>query len=420
MEDMPYYQRVLSESIRRLKILVLNAGSSSQKCSLFDIQETPGSTPSVPMWSGQISWKNDSADLVVERNGEISHKESVTGRTRPAALRDLLSLLWSGEHAVLSDSSAIDTVGHRIVHGGEKYESSTLITENVKSDIKRLSSLAPLHQPANLEGITIAEELFPVAHQVAVFDTSFHRSMAEDASVYAGPYDWYAERGIRRYGFHGISHAYAAQRTADVLKRSPEGLRIITCHLGNGSSLAAVKNGKAVATTMGFTPLEGLVMGTRCGSIDPGVLMHLLQEGIYDVATLHDILIHESGLKGISGVSHDLREIERSASRGNGRARLAIEIFVRSLTWHIAALVPDLNGLDALVFTAGIGENSGSIRLQSCSRLAFLGVEVDEDLNRSCRQDCDIASGGSAVRVVVIHSREDWMIALECFKCRSF
>jgi acetate kinase len=300
-------------------------------------------------------------------------------------------------------------VGHRVVHGGQEYREATLITPEVKAAIRRLFVLAPAHNPANLEGIEAVEQVLPNVPQVAVFDTAFHANIPLEAAIYPMPYSFF-EQGIRRYGFHGISHQYCAEKAAQLLNRDLQSLRLITCHLGNGCSLAAIRNGCGVDTTMGFTPLEGLMMGSRSGSIDPGVVIHLLRQD-YNVEQLDRILNQESGLKGISGVSGDMRQIHNAIASGNSRAQLAFNMFIHSLRKHIGAMLASLDGLDALVFTGGIGENVAQVRADACEAFKFLGLKLDSQKNAQSPVNCDIAAADSSVRVLVIHTEEDWAIA---------
>jgi acetate kinase len=322
----------------------------------------------------------------------------------------MLENLWSGATAVLKSRNEIAVVGHRIVHGGPKLTEPSRITPDVKQEIKNVAAIAPLHNQAGLEGIEVIEKLLPSVPEVAVFDTGFHRTLPHQAKVYGGPYKWY-ERGIRRYGFHGINHEYCAQRAAKLLGRDLVSLKTVTCHLGNGCSLCAVDGGQSIDTTMGFTPLEGLVMGTRSGSIDPGILTHLLRTDNLDGAKLDRILNHDSGLLGISGVSSDMRDVLAAATKGNPRAKLAFDIFIHRLQLEIAAMAASLGGLDVLVFTAGIGENSPEVRRAACSKLQFLGIHLDESANTSRPTDAEISRQDSPVRILMIRAQEDWAIA---------
>jgi acetate kinase len=399
-----------------MKILVLNAGSSSQKSCLFEFKGEALSSPSQPLWEAEIEWTHREVPAKLKvTTARASLNETIKSESRANAISHLLKTLWSGPTRVIQEAGAIDIVGHRVVHGGLEYEQSTFVTPKVKDAISRLAELAPAHNPASLEGIEAVEQILGAVPQVAVFDTAFHAQMPEMAAVYPGPYKW-LEQGIRRYGFHGISHQYCAARAAELLNRNLKDLRLVTCHLGNGCSLAAIRGGRSVNTTMGFTPLEGLMMGTRSGSIDPGLLLHLLRQPNYSVDQLDRILNQESGLKGVSGISSDLREILAAMAQGNARAQLAFDAYVHSLRSHIGAMLASLGGLDALAFTAGVGEHAASVRAAACETFAFLGLKLDPEKNAQSRLDWDIAAPDSTVRVLVIHAQEDWEIARECWK----
>jgi acetate kinase len=339
-----------------VRALALNAGSSSLKAALYEIE--PGAAlavPGAPLWAGAVD--RDPGD-------------------RGAAARELLREL----------------------------------PDDVEAVVREVSELAPLHNAAGLEGVAVAEDRFAGAAQVAVFDTAFHSRLAPAARTYAGPREW-AERGLRRYGFHGINHEYAAQRAAHLLGRPLGELRLITCHLGSGCSLAAIRGGRSVDTTMGFTPLEGVVMGTRAGSLDPGLLLHLLREPGASVDELDAVLHHGSGLRGLSGVSGDLREVVAARDRGDERARLAFDVYVHRLRFHLGAMLGALGGLDAVVFTAGVGEHSAEVRAAVLEPFAFLGVALDRERNAGPLLDCDVAAPGSPVRVVIARAQEEWAIA---------
>jgi acetate kinase len=404
-----------------MNILVLNAGSSSFKAILYQLTEEDSPLaepldrridPVVPLWIGKIEWKSSElATIAAKVSDNIEAEEERVDIDRQEVIRELLNWLWSGETKVIEGIGSIDIVGHRVVHGGEKYREPTLINAEVKAEIDRLSIYAPLHNPANLMGINIIESLSPKIPQIAVFDTAFYGDLPEVAYVYPVPYQW-LERGIRKYGFHGISHQYCTQRAAKLLGRDLKELRLISCHLGNGCSLAAVKFGRCIETTMGFTPLDGLMMGTRCGSIDPGIILHLLREQEYRVEELDHILNFESGLLGVSGISNDLREIDKAIAAGNTRAKLAMDIYIDRLTAKIASLLPNLGGLDVLIFTGGVGENHAGIRAAVAAKLTFLGVEIDPALNSlSMTVDRDLATSQSQVRILTIHTQEEWEIA---------
>jgi acetate kinase len=400
-----------------MKILVLNAGSSSQKSCLYEFKAEALPAPSRPLWEAEIDWTHHKvlAELKVATAQGASLEETLQSESQSEATGHMLRTIWSGPTKVIKEPSAIDIVGHRVVHGGRECEQSTFVTPKVKAAIAHLAELAPAHNPANLAGIEAIEQILGAVPQVAVFDTAFHAQMPEMATIYPGPYQW-LKQGIRRYGFHGISHQYCAARAAEILDRDLKDLRLVTCHLGNGCSLAAIRGGRSVDTTMGFTPLEGLMMGSRSGSIDPGLLLHLLRQPNYSVEKLDRILNQESGLEGISGLSNDLREILAAMAQGNSRAQLAFDIYVHSLRSHIGAMLASLGGLDALAFTAGIGEHAASVRAAACEAFAFLGLKLDSEKNAQSRLDWDIAAPDSTVRVLVIHAQEDWEIARECWK----
>jgi acetate kinase len=391
-------------------ILVLNAGSSSQKSCLYSLETSLPDTPPEPLWSAHLDWTvaQDRGILSVKSNGI---KEQIEVEKRNTALKVLLDTLVQEKTKVLDSLNDIDVVGHRVVHGGAKYNQATIITPEVKAAIADLIPLAPNHNPAHLEGINTIEEILPQVTQVAVFDTAFHSTIPQAAKVYPLPYQWY-EKGILRYGFHGISHEYCAKRTAQILQQPLESLKIVTCHLGNGCSLAAIKNGICIDTTMGFSPLEGLMMGTRCGSIDPQIPIYMMQEYGLDVDEINKILNKESGLKGVSGISADLRAILGAIADGNQQAQLAFDIYIHRLKTAIGAMVASLNGLDVLVFTAGVGENSSIVRSKTCEGLAYLDLQLDLAKNSASPMDENIATENSQVKVLVIHTREDLAIAL--------
>lgn len=399
-----------------MKILVLNAGSSSQKSCLFELGDSlPPSAPT-PLWEAHIDWSAGAgnAELQVKTSaGPVLH-DVLQVDSRPRAIQKMLETLWSGPTQAIRQRSGIDVVGHRVVHGGHDYQQATMVTPEVRANIAALAVYAPLHNRADLEGMEAIDKILGPVPQVAVFDTSFHSQMPPAAATYPGPYEW-LEKGIRRYGFHGISHQYCAQRAAEILGRDVTQLKLVTCHLGNGCSLAAIKGGKSVDTTMGFTPLEGLMMGSRSGSVDPGILIHLLREEKYSAEGLEQVLNQKSGLLGISGISNDMRQI-LAAMKTNARAQLAFDIFVHRLRSCIGAMMASLGGLDALVFTGGIGENSPQVRAAACQAFEFLGLKIDAEQNSASPVDRDIATESSTVRVLVIRAQEDWAIARECWK----
>jgi acetate kinase len=393
-----------------MMVLVLNAGSSSQKSCLYSLGNLLPDTPTEPLWEAHLDWTvaQDHGLLTVKSN-DIKQEFPIT--QRDTALEVLLKTLIEGETKVLDSFAKIDLVGHRVVHGGEKYSQATVITAEVKKAIADLIPLAPSHNPAHLAGIETIEALLPNVPQVAVFDTAFHTTIPKPAKVYPLPYEWY-EQGIQRYGFHGISHQYCANRAAQILDKPLKSLKIVTCHLGNGCSLAAIKDGICIDTTMGFSPLEGLMMGTRCGSIDPQIPLYLMQEYGLDVESVNHLLNQESGLRGVSGISGDMREINRAIAAGNQRASLALEIYIHRLRSSIGTMVASLNGLDVLVFTGGVGENAAIVREKTCEGLTYLGLQLDLAKNHHHPVDQNIATDNSLRAILVIHTQEDWAIAL--------
>jgi len=396
-----------------MKILVLNSGSSSQKSSLYDFGGAPPQDPAEPLWEGTIEWGADEAGIQVRtsRGAEVQQRVGATSRNR--AIGQLLDTLWTGDARVISGPAEVNAVGHRVVHGGAKYREPVVVTAEVKSAIAGLAVFAPLHNRAELEGMDLIAERFGSVPQVAVFDTGFHSQMPEAAFVYPGPYDW-LEQGIRRYGFHGINHQYCSERAAQLLGKSLDSLRLVTCHLGNGCSLAAVRGGHSVDTTMGFTPLEGLMMGTRSGSVDPGILTYLASARGVSAQNLDEMLNTKSGLLGVSGISEDMRAIEEAVRQGNRRAKLAFDIFIHRLQSGIGAMIAVLGGIDALVFSAGIGEHSAEVRSAACANFGYMGLRLDAAKNEQVSPDAEISSADSSVRVFVIRAQEDWAIARQC------
>lgn len=367
-------------------IVVLNAGSSSLKVARF------GATGETCLAAAESAWGEDGA-------GEGA------GGDRRGVLDRLL-----GE--VGGERGAVAAVGHRVVHGGG-FPAAVVVDEAVKREIGRLGELAPLHNPVALELIEAVGRALPGVPQVAAFDTAFHAGLPPSAAAYAVPHAWSEEWGVRRFGFHGLSHAYCAGRAAELLGRAGDGPRLVTCHLGAGCSLAAVAGGRSVATTMGFTPLDGLVMATRSGAVDPGLLLHLLERGRLGVAALRTALERESGLRGVSGLSGEMRELLAARAAGHERAGLAFDLYVARLGEGIAAMASHLGGLDALVFAGGVGEHAAAVRAAACGRLGWLGIALDGAANAAAVADVDVAAAGSAVRVLVVRTREDLMVARE-------
>ena len=397
-----------------MKILVLNSGSSTLKTSLYEIAAAPPEDPPAAIWEGLIEWRGNAADARTSTPAGIRSQFRVDAASRERATGQLLADLWAAPNPVLRDAADIHVVGHRIVHGGEEFTGPTRATPRVKDVIRQMSEFAPLHNPAGLEAIEIAQKIFGAAPHIVVFDTAFHRTLPESASTYPGPYEW-AARGIRRYGFHGINHEYCAHRAARLLGRDLASLNIVTCHLGNGCSLAAISGGRSVDTTMGFTPLEGLMMGTRTGSIDPSILTYLMRRDYATADEIDDLLNKKSGLAGISGVSGDMREVIAARKSGNARAKLAFDIFIHRLAGCVGSMVAALAGIDALVFTAGIGEHSPDVRAAACANLEFLGIRLDSTKNSESRLDGDISAPDSRVRVLIVRAQEDWAIARACW-----
>jgi acetate kinase len=397
-----------------MKILVLNSGSSSQKSCLYEIGDVVPPDPPACLWEGKIEWEGDVAQVSLKNASGAERNNRTRIQSRVLAIEHLLSALWGGDTQVLSAPSEIDVVGHRVVHGGPSHEDPVVITPEVKSAIAKVSTFAPLHNRAELEGMEIVERLLGSVSQVAVFDTGFHRKMPPAAAIYPGPYEWFAN-GIHRYGFHGINHQYCGGRAARLLGRDLNSLRIVSCHLGNGCSLAAIRNGRSVDTTMGFTPLEGLMMGTRSGSVDPGILTYLMRQRGISAQRLDEVLNRESGLLGISGISGDMREILAAIKNGHERAKLAFDIYIHRLQSGIGAMVAVLGGVDALIFTAGVGENSPEVRAATCENLAYLRLKLDPKRNLQSVSDQDIAAADSSVHVLVVHAQEDWAIARQCW-----
>ncbi|MGC8831279.1 MAG: acetate/propionate family kinase [Thermoproteota archaeon] len=392
------------------KILVVNCGSSSIKYKLFDADSLKGIS------SGLLERIGSRPAVLRHEVGGASAKREVDVSNHRQGLELILRVLLEAEPKAIRSLEEIVAVGHRVVHGGDAFFESTLVDEKVLEALRKWSHLAPLHNPPNIAGIEAARSLLPRVPQVAVFDTAFHQTMPETAYLYAIPFELYEKLGIRRYGFHGTSHKYVAQKAAEILGVPIEKLRIITCHLGNGCSITAVKNGRSIDTSMGFTPLEGLVMGTRSGDIDPSIVFYLIGEG-FSPREVEDMLNKKSGLLGVSGVSNDIRDVEREAEAGSKRARLALEIFAYRAKKYIGAYAAVLGGLDVLVFTGGIGENDPLMRRMICGNMGFLGLEIDEEANRATVGKTGVISGKqSRIRILVIPTDEELAIAEETRK----
>jgi acetate kinase len=400
--DSNYRGRVMPET--NTKILVCNAGSSSFKFSLFDAEDE------VLLANGGIDWLTKPARLVFRAANQLEIHEELKLEKHADAVAQILGNLQAGSSAALQSPEDLRAVGHRVVHGGARYTSAVVITSKVKRTIEELTELAPLHNPASLEGINAVEQVLPRVPQVAAFDTAFHATLPEAARTYALPQKWTREWGIRRYGFHGLSHSYCSAEAAKTIGRRD--LRLVIAHLGNGASISAVHDGVCIDTSMGFTPLEGLMMATRSGTVDPGILIYLLRHKGLDVEELDNALNHKSGLLGISGTSSDLRQL-LSELPHNPDARLAVDVYVRRIVQTIGAMVATLGGIDALVFTAGVGERAAKIRKCVCEKLKYLGLELDSAANENCHADADIATAASTARILVIATREDLAIMRE-------
>lgn len=391
-----------------MNVLVLNCGSSSVKYQLIEpeAQKTlaRGSVERIGMSGATLSNIRYDGDEV-KIAGEIFDHNN--------AIEYILAVLLSKNHGVISDRSDINAVGHRVVHGGETFSGSVLITDEVMKSIRDNIELAPLHNPHNLRGISACEAILPGTPQVGVFDTAFHQKMPRRAYLYGIPYSLYTQYKIRRYGFHGSSHRYVAARAATLLGREYTDLKLITCHLGNGCSMAAIDRGISVDTTMGFTPLEGLLMGTRTGDIDPSVILYIMGKEGLTLSEANTLMNKHSGLQGISGISSDMREILTEMKNGDKKATNAFEVFTYRITKYIGAYAAAMGGVDAVIFTGGIGENSPDVRKGSCQGLEFLGIQVDDQANESAEKEKNISPRGSSVPVLVVPTNEELVIALD-------
>ena len=395
-----------------MKILVLNAGSSSLKYQLFDMD-----TKEV-LAKGLCERIGDGGTVTHKRPDADKYYEETNLTDHSVALSRVLELLCSEEYGVIKSVDEIDAVGHRVAHGGEQLKKSSKITEAVIKYLETIVPINPLHGPPAIAGMKACLGLMPDVPQVAVFDTSFYSDIEDFRYVYPIPYEFYEQDKVRRYGFHGTSHRYVSAELAKTLGKAPEELKVITCHLGNGSSVTAVDGGVAIDTSMGFTPQEGIVMGTRSGSIDPTVVTYLMKTKGYTPEEMEAILNKKSGLLGISGVSNDCRNIWEEAHAGNKRAMLAMKMLANSIKKHIGAYTAEMNGLDALVFTAGIGENDWEMRELVCDNLSYLGIEIDKEKNKNFTRGVkqDISGENSKVAVWVIPTDEEYMIALDTEK----
>lgn len=386
-----------------MKVLVLNCGSSSLKYQLIDMAIEN------PLASGLC--ERIGIDGRLKHKGKEVYEVEKEMKNHEDAIKMVIDALLDEKHGVISDIKEINAVGHRVVHGGEHFAKSVIITDEVIKAIEDCIELAPLHNPANLMGIRACESLIPGISQVAVFDTAFHQTMPEKAYLYGIPYELYEKYKIRRYGFHGTSHKYVSERAASVLGKDIKDLKIITCHLGNGGSVAAINGGKCMDTSMGFTPLEGLVMGTRCGDIDPAVVSFIMEKEGLNNKQVDELMNKKSGVLGLSGVSSDFRDIEGAANEGNKRAQIALDTFHYKVAKYIGEYTSTLNGVDAIVFTAGLGENSKNSRKEICSYLSWLGIELDEEQNSKRGEELVISVANSKIKVLVIPTNEELVIA---------
>ena len=389
-----------------MKILVINAGSSSLKYQLMDPDTeevfAKGLCERIGI-DGRLTHKIPASDAKYEFD--------IAMPTHAEAIQSVLDALTSPSHGVIKTMDEIDAVGHRVVHGGEAFAKSVVIDNTVMAALESCIPLAPLHNPANITGIRACQEVLPGKPMVAVFDTAFHQTMPPRAFIYAIPYEYYAENHVRRYGFHGTSHLYVSRRAAAMLNRPIEELKIVTCHLGNGSSVCAIDGGKSIETSMGFTPLDGLPMGTRCGAIDVSIIEYMMETHNLSIEEVMNILNKKSGVLGVSGVSSDFRDLEKAAEEGNKRARLAIDMFCYKTTKRIASASAAMGGVDAVVFTAGVGENSASLRAQIVENLAFMGIKIDPEKNNVRGVEADISAADATVHTLLIPTNEELVIA---------
>jgi len=389
-----------------MKILVLNCGSSSVKYKLLDMNSNEelgsGGVEKIGMKGSFLKHVRKDGQKVILKGEILEHQ---------TAVEYILGVLTSQKHGAVESLEEINAVGHRVVHGGEKFNSSVLITDEVIQKIVECIDIAPLHNPPNLAGINAINELLPNVPQVAVFDTAFHQTMPEHAYMYGIPYSLYKKYGIRRYGFHGTSHRYVSRRACEFLGLDYSNTKMITAHIGNGASITAIENGKSVDTSMGFTPIEGLMMGTRSGDVDLGVVTFLMEKEMIGAASVSTLFNKHSGVLGVSGLSSDMRDIENAVANGDERATLALDMYEYRIKKYIGSYVAALNGVDVIVFTGGVGENQTGTRIKVCKGLEFMGVKVDPELNKIRGKEMIISTPDSSVKVVVIPTDEEFMIA---------
>ena len=394
-----------------MKVLVINCGSSSLKYQVLEMETEEllckGLVERIGIDGSVIKHEKIGMDKWVLETPMKDHKD---------AIGHVLNALTDPDHGVAKSMDEIGAVGHRVVHAGEKYAGSVLITDDVIKALEECIDLAPLHNPANLQGIAACKALMPTTPMVGVFDTAFHQTMPAESYLYALPYEYYTKYGVRRYGFHGTSHRYVSMKAAEMLGKKPEDLKIITCHLGNGASLAAVKNGKVFDTSMGFTPVAGLVMGTRCGDIDPAILGFVAAKEGKDLAAMDKVINKESGVYGLSGVSSDFRDVENAANEGNEQAATALKVYAHRVKSYIGAYMAEMNGCDAIVFTAGLGENGITMRKAICEGMENLGIELCDERNNVRGKDTVISKDSSKVKILLIPTNEELMIAKDTYE----
>ena len=393
-----------------MKILVINCGSSSLKYQVLDMENEALLAKGLVERIGI-----DGSVITHEKIGDEKWKNEVPMKDHKDAIEQVLAAVQNPEHGVVKNMAEIGAVGHRVVHAGEKYAESVLITDDVIAALEECVELAPLHNPPNLLGIAACQELMPNTPMVAVFDTAFHQTMPPHAYLYAIPYEYYENYKIRRYGFHGTSHKYVAQKAAEMLNINVNDLKLITCHLGNGASVSAIKHGRCINTSMGFTPLEGLVMGTRCGDIDPAIVTYIRKKENLPQGTVNEILNTKSGVLGVSGVSSDFRDLEVAVAEGNERAALALRMFAQRVRFYIGAYIAEMNGVDAIIFTAGVGENDISMREIICTDLGNLGIKLDPIKNKVRGKETIISAEDSKVKLILVPTNEELMIARDTY-----
>ena len=394
-----------------MKVLVVNCGSSSLKYQVLDM-------PSEELLCKGLVERIGIEGSVIkhEKIGQDKFVLEVPMKDHTEAIGHVIDALLDADHGVAKSMDEIGAVGHRIVQGGEKFAKSELVTDEMIKAVEGLSELAPLHNPANLLGIAACKKLMPNTPMVGVFDTSFHQTMPAESYIYALPYELYEKYGVRRYGFHGTSHRYVTERAAAMLGKKPEEVNLVTCHIGNGASCAAVKNGKCFDTSMGLTPLEGLVMGTRCGDIDPAIIPFVAGKENMTFADIDTMMNKKSGIQGISGISSDMRDVEEAMNKGDKRAKIAWDVFAHRVKHYIGAYMAELNGADALIFTAGLGENDDIFRSMTCKDMDYLGIVLDEEKNKGCRKEADVTGEGGKVRILILPTNEELMIARDTYE----